>query len=254
MTNFILMLTRDDVTVADAISVYREVARTGVEYVGFKDIGLSFDQMKQLVVAIHADGKRAVLEVVSISEEAELRSARAAIELKVDHLIGGTHWKTVRPFISDTAISYFPYVGTPVGHPAVLEGSVAEIVGQAQALEGQVDGVNLLAYRHQGLDGAALVREVTQSITVPVICAGSVNSLQRIADLSGAGAWAFTIGTAILDKAIISGAPIAEQVQAAVDAAARAVTFDGQVGGAGSDSSPAGQAPAVSHREGQAHG
>jgi hypothetical protein len=214
------MLTRDDVTVADAMSIYREAAKADVEYIGFKDIGLPLAQMKQLVAAIHADGRSAMLEVVSISGDAELRSARAAIELGVDHLIGGTHWKEVCPLLGDTEIFYAPYVGRPVGHPAALRGSVAEMVSQAQAMESHVDGINLLAYRHETLDGAALAATLTPSISVPVICAGSVNSLQRVADLSRIGVWAFTVGTAILDGVMVPGASVADQIRAVLAAAA----------------------------------
>lgn len=220
LTKFIFMLTRDDVTVADAMSIYREAAKTDVEYIGFKDIGLPLEQMKQLVAAIHADGRRAMLEVVSISGEAELRSTRAAIELGVDHLIGGTRWKEVSPLIGDTGILYAPYVGRPVGHPAKLQGSVTEIVGQAKSMEGHVDGINLLAYRHETLDGAELAAALLPSIGVPLICAGSVDSLQRVADLSRIGVWAFTIGTAILEGVMVPGASVAGQIQAVLATAA----------------------------------
>ena len=40
MLEFIFMLTRDDVTLADAREVYASVAGTGVSHVGCKDVGL----------------------------------------------------------------------------------------------------------------------------------------------------------------------------------------------------------------------
>jgi NAD(P)H-dependent flavin oxidoreductase YrpB (nitropropane dioxygenase family) len=81
-----------------------------------------------------------------------------------------------------------------------------------------VDGINLLAYRYDG-DVEALVRAVVGATDVPVICAGSVDSVERIRALEACGAWAFTIGTAALDGALVDGAPLTGQLQAALDAA-----------------------------------
>ena len=40
MIEFIFMLTRDDVTLADARAVYGSIAHSGVRHVGCKDVGL----------------------------------------------------------------------------------------------------------------------------------------------------------------------------------------------------------------------
>src|SRR4051794_34516200 len=45
MIEFIFMLTRDDVTLADAREVYASVADTGVRHVGCKDVGLPTDEL-----------------------------------------------------------------------------------------------------------------------------------------------------------------------------------------------------------------
>lgn len=62
---FIFMLTRNDSTVPDAQARLPEVLAAGVKHIGFKDIGLPLDQLKQLAQAIHAGGATAYLEVVS---------------------------------------------------------------------------------------------------------------------------------------------------------------------------------------------
>src|SRR3954454_15507788 len=81
-----------------------------------------------------------------------------------------------------------------------------------------VDGINLLAYRYDG-DVEALVRAVVGATDLPVICAGSVDSVERIRALEACGAWAFTIRTAALDGALVENAPLSGQLQAAVEAA-----------------------------------
>lgn len=53
MSEFILMLTRNDVTVPDADDLLDEVFSTPVQHVGFKDIGLSTDAMRRLVGRLH---------------------------------------------------------------------------------------------------------------------------------------------------------------------------------------------------------
>lgn len=41
MVNFIFMLTHHDVTIPNAVEVFKQTRDTGVKYVGFKDVGLS---------------------------------------------------------------------------------------------------------------------------------------------------------------------------------------------------------------------
>jgi mannose-6-phosphate isomerase-like protein (cupin superfamily) len=219
LSEFILMLTRDDVTVPNARDLLREVLSTPVRHVGFKDVGLPLEEMRALVREIRAAGRSMHLEVVSLTEEEELRSAQVAIELEVDYLIGGTRWSLVRPLLEGTGIRYFPYPGTIVGHPAQLEGSVEQIVADAERMGEAVDGINLLAYRHVELDGAALLEAVQERVSLPVIAAGSVNSLERVRAVAATGAWAFTIGAAALDLRIVAGGTLARQLEAVLEAA-----------------------------------
>ena len=62
MSEFIFMLTRDDVTLSDALARYAEVRRSGLRWVGFKDVGLPFDQLRALADEIHADDRKVALE------------------------------------------------------------------------------------------------------------------------------------------------------------------------------------------------
>ncbi|MDQ3210296.1 MAG: 4-hydroxythreonine-4-phosphate dehydrogenase [Actinomycetota bacterium] len=219
MIEFIFMLTRDDVTLKDAREVYASVAGTGIRHVGCKDVGLSTEELEGLMDDIRSHGHETWIEVVSETEEATLASARAAAEIRPDHLIGGTLIEPVQEILAGTGVRFWPYVGQIVGHPCLLRGSIEDIVADTRrAATLGVDGINLLAYRYDG-DVEALVRAVVGATDVPVICAGSVDSVDRIRTLDACGAWAFTIGTAALDGALVEGAPLSGQLQAALEAA-----------------------------------
>jgi hypothetical protein len=218
MSEFILMLTRDDLTVADASSILDELAHTGLTHVGFKDVGVPFDEMKRLVGQIHDMGANAHLEVVSLSEDDELRSADAAVQLGVDYLIGGTTWRRVGPMAVDAGLHYLPYVGGIVGHPAELQGSVDGIVAEARDVGPRFGGVNLLAFRHRSVDPVDLLTQVA-ALPFPTICAGSIDTVERVRTVADTGVWAFTIGTAILDRRVAPGGTLADQVTATLAAA-----------------------------------
>jgi len=219
MIEFIFMLTRDDVTLKDAREVYASVAGTGIRHVGCKDVGLTTEELEGLMDDIRSHGHETWIEVVSETEEATLASARAAAEIRPDHLIGGTLIEPVQEILAGTGVRFWPYVGQIVGHPCLLRGSIEDIVADTRrAATLGVDGINLLAYRYDG-DVEALVRAVVAATDLPVICAGSVDSVDRIRTLDACGAWGFTIGTAALDGALVDGAPLSGQLQAALEAA-----------------------------------
>ena len=94
MTEFIFMLTRNDATVPDALAVYDEIRSADLRYVGFKDIGLPVEELRKLARAIQADGREVMLEVVSENAADELRSIRAAVDIGVDWVLGGTNPET----------------------------------------------------------------------------------------------------------------------------------------------------------------
>ncbi|MGZ8476009.1 MAG: 4-hydroxythreonine-4-phosphate dehydrogenase [Candidatus Limnocylindria bacterium] len=220
MSEFIFMLTRDDRTLPDAREVYASIADVGVQHVGCKDVGLERAELEALMEDIRANGHESHLEVVSETPEASLASARAAAELAPDYLIGGTLVEPVQEIIAGTDIKFFPYVGEIVGHPCLLRGSLAAIADDARRAEqAGVDGINLLAYRYDG-DVPRLVEAVVGATPLPVICAGSVDSAERVRTLAELGVWAFTIGTAALDHRLVPGEPLAAQLNEALALAA----------------------------------
>jgi len=220
MTEFIFYLTYNDTTIWNALAVFNEIQDTTVTNVGFKDVGLSFEKLKELREAITKAGKRTFLEVVTVNRETNILSAKMAADLKVDCLMGSLP-ECIEPtmkILEGTGIEFFPYIGKIVGHPCQLRGSIEEIEEQGrQAEEEGVDGVDLLAYRYDG-DVDRLMSKVIGSLHVPVIVAGSINSLERVRKVSQIGAWGFTVGTAILDRVIVPGGTLSDQIDAVLRA------------------------------------
>jgi mannose-6-phosphate isomerase-like protein (cupin superfamily) len=197
---FIFMLTRNDKTVDDAEAHLKTALAAGVHHIGFKDVGLPFPRLKNLNQSIKDGGATSYLEVVSLDQDSEIASAKAAVEIGVDILLGGTNVEAVLPIIKDAGIQYYPFPGNIVGHPSVLEGSIDEIVASAKGLASRegVDGLDLLAYRSPE-NVEKLMAAVCAATDKPVIMAGSIDTKERIADVKNSGAGGFTIGTAALD-------------------------------------------------------
>jgi DNA-binding NarL/FixJ family response regulator len=201
--DFIFMLTHSDRTVPDAQDRVPEALGAGVRHTGFKDIGLPFASLRRLADTIRAAGATLYLEVVSLEAQSEEASARAAVELGVDVLMGGTRPHVVLPVLAGTGIRYYPFPGEVVGHPSALTGTTDAIVESAcrlAAMDG-VHGLDLLAYRFRG-DVPNLIGRVCRAVaTKPVVVAGSIDRPERIAAVIQAGAAGFTVGTAALDGA-----------------------------------------------------
>lgn len=200
--DFIFMLTHQDRTVADAATRLKDALAAGVTHIGFKDVGLPFDELDSLAKAIKSAGATLYLEVVSLDEASEQNSAQAAAKLGVDVLMGGTRPDVVLPVLAGTGILYYPFPGKVVGHPSRLEGTVETIVESAcaiAALDG-VHGLDLLAYRFDG-DAEALMARLSAAVSKPVVIAGSIDSRQRLEAVVKSGAAGFTIGTAAFNGA-----------------------------------------------------
>lgn len=212
---FIFMLTRKDRTVPEARSLLPEVFAAGVGHVGFKNIGLPHDELRLIAEEARAAGATVYLEVVSLDPDSEAASARAALDLGVDVLMGGTRPKLVVPILAGSGIRYFPFAGRVEGHPSRLEGSIRSIVASAGMLLDQdgVDGLDLLAYRFRG-DSAELARQVCAAAgRRPVFVAGSIDSVGRIREVLDCGAAGFTIGSAILEGRLPGAPAIHEQLR-----------------------------------------
>ena len=219
MIEFIFMLTRDDVTLSDAREVYASIARHGRP-------------------ARRLQGRRAAARGAQGADGRHpLQRARDLDRGRLGDRGGHARVRPRRgrdpPRPPDRRHADRAGAGDPRRHrrevlalrrpdrrpPCLLRGSIDEIVADTKrAAELGVDGINLLAYRYDG-DVEALTRAVVGASDLPVICAGSVDSVERIRALEACGAWAFTIGTAALDGVLVENTPLSGQLEAALGAA-----------------------------------
>jgi hypothetical protein len=209
---FIVMLTNNDTTVANALELFEELRDIPIRHWGFKDVGLPRDRMKSLVKNMKDAGKVTCLEVVSLTETDGLAGARLAVEAGFDYLMGTVYYDSINDYLADKAVLYYPFPGHVHGHPSILDGSVEQIVEHACQLESNgVDGLDLLTYRYTG-DAQKLLQEVVRATNVPVISAGSIATFDRIAEVWSCGAWGFTIGSALIQKRMAPDSSIRDNV------------------------------------------
>jgi hypothetical protein len=219
--DFVFMLTRADQTVPDCLRVLDEIRPVGLRHIGFKDVGVPPDVLRQLVANIRAQGATTYMEVVSTSVEACLNSARIARDIGVERLLGGTQVDEVLEIVAGSATTYHPFPGKPIGHPTKLGGSPADVEADCKRFAAKgCAGVDLLAYRATQADPIELVRAARRGTPGYLLVAGSVATPLQIRALKAAGADAFTVGSAAFDG---SFAPtlgsLRSQLEAIVDAA-----------------------------------
>lgn len=199
--DLIFMLTRQDRTVADCLEILAHIEPLGLRHIGFKDVGVPADTLRKATAAIRRMGATSYLEVVSTSREAMIDSARMAVSLGVDCLLGGTDAHATMAVIAGSGVRYFPFPGRPTGHPTRLGGKPEEIEADCRAFMAMgCAGADLLAYRATEADPVALVEAARRGLgDGQLIVAGSVDSQAKIRALAAAGADSFTIGSAVFD-------------------------------------------------------
>lgn len=195
-----VMLTHNDITVRNAYEIFEGCRNSSAEYWGFKEEPLPFDQMKELVGFMKQCGKKTVLEVVSYDEENSLKGAQTAVGCGVDYLMGTVYSDSVNRLCKENDIKYLPFVGKVSGRPSVLEGDIDEIIAQAKGyLEKGVYGIDLLGYRYTG-DAKRLIERFVCGVNAPVCVAGSVDSYEKLEEISRVAPWSFTIGSAFFEN------------------------------------------------------
>jgi hypothetical protein len=207
--DFIFMLTRNDRTVPGALEVLDAIRPLGLRHIGFKDVGLEPGLVSELNRKIKAQGAISWLEVVGTAPGAALAGARAALEIGVDRLLGGTEKDAdaVLALLAGSDIRYYPFPGAPRGHPTVLDGRPEQIAADCAALRAKgCAGVDLLAWRASEAEPLELVRAARRALGErTLVVAGGIDRPARIRALAEAGADAFTIGSAIFNGAFAPG-------------------------------------------------
>ena len=210
------MLTHQDRTVPDCLAILEEAAPLGLRHIGVKDIGVDEDTVYRLHTRIKELGAVSYLEVVATSPEAALHSAQIGKAVGVDRLLGGTQVTETLEILAGSKVEYYPFPGTPVGHPTRLRGGAAQVEAHCATFAALgCAGADLLAYRAIEAEPLALVRAARNGLKAKtLICAGGVDSPARIAALRGAGTDGFTVGSAAFNGVFAPGEPLTAQLKA----------------------------------------
>lgn len=196
----IVMLTHNDLTVHNAYDIFDQCRNSRAKFWGFKEEPLPLEQMKKLFRYMKSCGKTTFLEVVAYSEKECMDGAKKAVECNCDFLLGTTFSDSINEFCRLNHIKYMPFVGIITGRPSVLEGTVEDMIQEAETYIAKgVYGIDLLGYRYTG-DATRLNREFVANVNAPVCIAGSVNGYERLTELKSIAPWAFTIGGAFFEN------------------------------------------------------
>ena len=217
---FILMLTQDDETVPNCLDMLEQVLPLDLRHIGFKDVGVSHETLIELNRRIKHAGATSYMEVVSETPAACLNSARTAVDIGVDRLLGGTDIGAVKAILSGTGIAYFPFPGHPVDHPTRLEGRPEDIAKDCREyMAAGCAGADLLAYRAVDAEPIDLVKAARAALEGgELIVAGSIVDDAQIKLLDDAGVDGFTIGTVLFEGNFAPGhGEFVAQVRAVLD-------------------------------------
>ena len=198
--NLIVMLTYNDCTVQNAYEIFESCKNSKALYWGFKEKPLSLDEMKNLYSYMKKCGKTTFLEVVEYTEKECLEGAKIAVECGCDILMGTIFFDSVNEFCKMHNLKYMPFVGNVSERPSILEGTIDDMISEANKyLQKGVYGFDLLGYRYTG-DAVELNKKFVKNVNAPVCIAGSINSYQRLDETKDANPWSFTIGSAFFDN------------------------------------------------------
>ena len=219
--DFIFMLTRGDRTVPDWREALEAAVAGGVAHLGFKDVGVEAADLAAIAARIREAGATCCMEVVSTSAEAVAASIRTGVAIGVDRLLGGRDVAAAQALIGDADVGHLPFPGRPEGHPTRLGGRPEDIRADcARFRAAGCPGADLLAWRATEADPLALIRAAREGLGEGyLVVAGSIDSPARIRAAAEAGADAFTIGTAVFERAFAPGVPTLEGQLEAVLAA-----------------------------------
>lgn len=196
----IVMLTHNDCTVENAYEVFDSCKNSKAQFWGFKEKPLPLDQMKKLYTYMKECGKTTFLEVVEYTEKECMEGAKMAVECGCDILMGTIFFDSVNEFCKAHKIKYMPFVGKVIDRPSILEGSIEDMIKEAnEYLKKGVYGFDLLGYRFTG-DAIALNKAFVSAVDAPVCLAGSIDSFQRLDEVKDASPWTFTIGSAFFEN------------------------------------------------------
>ena len=215
----IIMLTHNDVTVPNALEVFESCKDLPAKRWGFKDVGLSKEEMITLNKAMKAAGKTTYLEVVTYTEDGCVEGAKLAGECGFDFLTGTVYYPSILPVLEKYGLKYFPFPGKVGGSPVALTGTIEEIVEDSvRLIEAGADGVDLTAYRYTDGNPLELAYAVGEKIGMDKLTiAGSVGNEDRIDEMEELGCHAYTMGSALFNSNFVKNGTFRENLQYVLD-------------------------------------
>ncbi len=147
MIELIAMLTHNDKTVDNAREVFAQSVDAPTQHWGFKDTGLSSPELALLARDMKDAGKTVHFESLEEEESRCVAAAQFAIDNGLDFLIGMAFHPSVATLLAEAKVGYLPTCGGRSGLPRMLHGSIEDIVGDANRIRPQADGVALSLYR-----------------------------------------------------------------------------------------------------------
>lgn len=195
----IVMLTNNDYAVQNAYDIVQEARQGEPALWGFKEEGLSFEEMKRVADLMRQKGKTLVMEAL-ISEEQEcLDWAEKFVELGAEYLCATAYHPSLHKYLDKHGVRFLPGVGRVEGRPGKIVGTVESMVAEAREyVERGVFGITLSAYRFVG-DPDELIAEIAK-IDTNLLFAGSISSYERIDKVIATNAWGFTVGGAFFSE------------------------------------------------------
>lgn len=211
----IIMLTHNDITVSNAMKVFESCKDLPAQRWGFKDVGLSKEEMIQLNKAMKEAGKTTYLEVVTYTEEGCVEGAKLAGECGFDFLTGTVYYPSINAVLKQYGLKYFPFPGKVGGSPVALTGTIEEIVADAERLiEAGADGVDLTAYRYADGDPLELARAVGEKVGMDKLTiAGSVGNEARMDEMKKLDCHAYTMGSALFNSNFVKDGTFRENLE-----------------------------------------
>ena len=211
------MLTHMDRTVDRAQTLLDDLGTSGLQHIGFKDVGVDRLMIRSIAQTIRALGAVSYLEIVSLAPDDAIKATEIAIEAGVDRILGGAGVPRMLAAVAGSKTEIYPFAGRPAGHPTILRGTARQVQDDCRNFrEAGCPGVDLLAYRASDADPLELTRAARHGLGEDgwLICAGGVASPAHVRALAAAGANAFTVGSAVFDCNFIAGAnSVPEQIE-----------------------------------------
>lgn len=209
-TDFIVMLTLNDITVQNAAKLFEQCKDLPVQHWGFKDVGLPQEERIALGRHMKDCGKIVHYELVDYSDESYRNAVEVSSKMGAEYLSGGYFCQWFADALKEVGVNYLPTTGKLLqeeGKTAVLVGEPEQLLEDAKSnLSRGAYGLEFSPFRHQDGIGEELLQMFRTQLPQAHICvAGNVATFERMETLCRIGADSFTMGSALFKEMYAPG-------------------------------------------------